>query len=206
LSGGEKARVALAKVIAAKGNFLMLDEPTNHLDMHSVQMLIDALNKYEGTLIFVSHDRYFIQQTANKIWEIVDGKIKEFIGSYDEWVVFQAERKLKEQAQKQAAPAKPVEKAVAPKAPVNEQDQQRYKKEHQQKTKELQRLEQDLEKLLAEKLSLESKMSDPNVYANQEAYKQLDADYQAITIKIGPMQTKQDQLVELLMELEEKIG
>ena len=206
LSGGEKARVALAKVIAAKGNFLMLDEPTNHLDMHSVQMLIDALNKYEGTLIFVSHDRYFIQQTANKIWEIVNGEIKEFIGSYDEWVVFQAERKLKEQAQKQAAPAKPVEKTVIPKAPVNDQDQQRYKKEHQQKTKELQRLEQDLEKLLSEKSNLESKMSDPNVYANQEAYKQLDADYQAITNKIGPMQTKQDQLVELLMELEEKIG
>ena len=88
----------------------------------------------------------------------------------------------------------------------NDQDQQRYKKEHQQKTKELQRLEQDLEKLLAEKSSLEAKMSDSNVYANQEAYKQLDADYQAITNKIGPMQTKQDQLVELLMELEEKIS
>ncbi|HET9429621.1 MAG TPA: ABC-F family ATP-binding cassette domain-containing protein, partial [Chitinophagaceae bacterium] len=70
LSGGEKARVALAKTIVSKANFLMLDEPTNHLDMHSCDLLIDALNKYEGSLILVSHDRYFISKTANKIWEI----------------------------------------------------------------------------------------------------------------------------------------
>ena len=80
LSGGEKARVALAKTIAAKANFLMLDEPTNHLDMQSVEMLIEALNKYTGTLILVSHDRYFISKTANKIWNIEEGQIKEFKG------------------------------------------------------------------------------------------------------------------------------
>jgi ATP-binding cassette, subfamily F, member 3 len=67
LSGGEKARVALAKVIASKANFLMLDEPTNHLDMHSVELLVESLNKYEGTIIFVSHDRYFVQNIATKI-------------------------------------------------------------------------------------------------------------------------------------------
>jgi ATP-binding cassette subfamily F protein 3 len=98
LSGGEKARVALAKVIAAKGNFLMLDEPTNHLDMQSVEMLIEALNKYQGTLIFVSHDRYFIQQTANKIWYIEDNKIKEFVGGYEEWVQWEEDRKKREQS------------------------------------------------------------------------------------------------------------
>src|SRR5204863_5785779 len=80
LSGGEKARVALAKTIASKANFLMLDEPTNHLDIHSVDLLVEALNKYEGSLILVSHDRYFISRLANKIWEIVDHKIKEFKG------------------------------------------------------------------------------------------------------------------------------
>jgi ATP-binding cassette subfamily F protein 3 len=86
LSGGEKARVALAKTIVSKANFLMLDEPTNHLDMHSCDLLIEALNKYEGTMILVSHDRYFVSKTANKIWEIVDHEIKEFKGGYEEWV------------------------------------------------------------------------------------------------------------------------
>ncbi|MGH2553054.1 MAG: ribosomal protection-like ABC-F family protein, partial [Chitinophagaceae bacterium] len=86
LSGGEKARVALAKTIISKANFLMLDEPTNHLDMHSCELLIEALNKYMGTFILVSHDRYFISKTANKIWEIDNHKIKEFKGGYEEWV------------------------------------------------------------------------------------------------------------------------
>ncbi len=85
LSGGEKARVALAKTIISKANFLMLDEPTNHLDLHSVELLIEALNKYEGSLIFVSHDRYFVSKVANTIWEIDDHKIKSFAGGYEEW-------------------------------------------------------------------------------------------------------------------------
>ena len=88
LSGGEKARVALAKTIVSKANFLMLDEPTNHLDMHSCDLLIESLNKYEGTMILVSHDRYFVSKTANKIWEIVDHEIKEFKGGYEEWVAW----------------------------------------------------------------------------------------------------------------------
>src|SRR5438094_212793 len=86
LSGGEKARVALAKTIISKANFLLLDEPTNHLDMHSSDLLVESLNKYEGSYILVSHDRYFISKTANKIWEIIDHKIKEFKGGYEEYV------------------------------------------------------------------------------------------------------------------------
>ena len=96
LSGGEKARVALAKTIVSKANFLLLDEPTNHLDIHSVDLLIEALNKYEGSYILVSHDRYFVNQTANKIWEIEDYKIREFVGTYDEWERWKQERKSAE--------------------------------------------------------------------------------------------------------------
>jgi ATP-binding cassette subfamily F protein 3 len=96
LSGGEKARIALAKTIVSKANFLMLDEPTNHLDMHSVELLAGALNKYQGSYILVSHDRYFISQTANKIWEIVDHKIKEFKGTYQEWVEWNERMAAKE--------------------------------------------------------------------------------------------------------------
>ncbi len=91
LSGGEKARVALAKVITSRANFLLLDEPTNHLDLHSCELLIEALHKYEGTIILVSHDRYFISKTANKIWEIENGVVKEFKGGYDEWVSWKNE-------------------------------------------------------------------------------------------------------------------
>ena len=96
LSGGEKARVALAKTIVSKANFLLLDEPTNHLDIHSVDLLIEALNKYEGSYILVSHDRYFVNQTANKIWEIEDYKIREFVGTYNEWERWKQERKSAE--------------------------------------------------------------------------------------------------------------
>jgi ATP-binding cassette, subfamily F, member 3 len=100
LSGGEKARVALAKTITSKANFLLLDEPTNHLDMHSNELLIDALNRYEGSFMLVSHDRYFIAKTANKIWEIIDHKIREFKGTYEEYVEWK-ERKEKESREKE---------------------------------------------------------------------------------------------------------
>jgi ATP-binding cassette, subfamily F, member 3 len=113
LSGGEKARVALAKTIVSKANFLMLDEPTNHLDMHSCDLLIDALKKYEGSLILVSHDRYFISKTANKIWEIVDREIKEFKGGYEEWVAWK-ERMAKQAASARASAAEGATPAKAP--------------------------------------------------------------------------------------------
>ncbi|HTB24733.1 MAG TPA: ABC-F family ATP-binding cassette domain-containing protein, partial [Puia sp.] len=111
LSGGEKARVALAKTIAGKANFLLLDEPTNHLDIHSCELLAEALNKYEGSYILVSHDRFFISKTANKIWEIENGKIKEFKGTYDEWV---------EWNKRMAAQAKPVQNKQKTESPIPE--------------------------------------------------------------------------------------
>ncbi len=86
LSGGEKARVALAKTIVSKANFLILDEPTNHLDMLSIDLMIESLKRYQGSLVLVSHDRHFISRTANKIWEIDNLEIREFSGNYDEWV------------------------------------------------------------------------------------------------------------------------
>ena len=85
LSGGEKARLSLAKTLAQAPNFLLLDEPTNHLDIEAIEILTQALNAYEGTLIIVSHDRYFVQGIANKIWYLEDHKIKEYPGNYDEY-------------------------------------------------------------------------------------------------------------------------
>src|SRR4029079_10091675 len=94
LSGGEKARVALAKTILSKANFLLLDEPTNHLDIHSTELLVDAVTRYGGSYILVSHDRYFISKTANKIWEIIDHEIKEFKGGYEEYVAWKERMKM----------------------------------------------------------------------------------------------------------------
>lgn len=209
LSGGEKARVALAKVIAAKANFLMLDEPTNHLDMQSVEMLIEALNKYEGTFILVSHDRYFISQTANKIWEIIDGQIKEFIGTYDEWLTFKLEREKREQAAKvPAAEVKKAEKAAAPKPQPqrNEDELRNLRKEYQKQQKAFQKLEEDLNKVKAEVAGLEAQLADPAVYADKDHFLKLDEAYKSNAQKLQSLNKQYDDAFEKMMELEEKIG
>ena len=86
LSGGERGRVSLAKLMLSKSNLLILDEPTNHLDMDSKQMLEEALNEYDGTLLYVSHDRYFVNRTANMILELSDGKLIKYLGNYDDYI------------------------------------------------------------------------------------------------------------------------
>lgn len=86
LSGGEKSRVALAKTLISEANFLLLDEPTNHLDVLSISILMQALRQYEGAFLLVSHDRRFISQVANKIWWIENKKIKEYPGTYEEYI------------------------------------------------------------------------------------------------------------------------
>ncbi|MCL2873557.1 MAG: ABC-F family ATP-binding cassette domain-containing protein [Defluviitaleaceae bacterium] len=86
LSGGEQGRLSLAKIIQSGGNFLILDEPTNHLDIYSKEILEQALKNYTGTILYISHDRYFINSTATKILELADGEIKEYLGNYDYYV------------------------------------------------------------------------------------------------------------------------
>ena len=83
LSGGEKGRVSLAKLMLSEANFLILDEPTNHLDITSKEILEEALNNYSGTVLYVSHDRYFINQTASRILELVNQTFVNYIGNYD---------------------------------------------------------------------------------------------------------------------------
>lgn len=87
LSGGEKGRVSLAKLMLSKGNFLILDEPTNHLDITSKEILEDAINAYEGTVLYVSHDRYFINRTADRIIELSDDTVTGYLGDYDYYVL-----------------------------------------------------------------------------------------------------------------------
>ena len=83
LSGGEKGRVSLAKLMLSEANFLILDEPTNHLDITSKEILEEALSNYEGTVLYVSHDRYFINKTATRILDLTNQKLVNYIGNYD---------------------------------------------------------------------------------------------------------------------------
>jgi ATP-binding cassette subfamily F protein 3 len=86
LSGGERNRYALARMLLAPSNFLLLDEPTNHLDMRAKDVLLDSLSKYNGTVVFVSHDRYFIDKLATRIFEIEDGHVHVYPGNYEDYL------------------------------------------------------------------------------------------------------------------------
>ncbi len=213
LSGGEKARVALAKTIVSKANFLMLDEPTNHLDMHSVELLIEALNKYEGSIVLVSHDRYFISRIANKIWEIEDHKIVEFKGSYAEWEEWKARREAeRSKALKAAEPTKaPVEK----KTPVKEQAQvqqpapnthidKELKKEYQKHKNRFVQLEEKIAQLSKQKIELEAAMAAPESYNNKDKFQQTETAYNKVTAELSTLNKEYEVVFEKVMELEEK--
>ena len=181
LSGGEKARVALTKTIISKANFLMLDEPTNHLDMATVELLAEALTKYDGSIILVSHDRYFISKTANKIWEIEDEKIIEFKGDYNEWVQWKERMAKQKQNQPEAIkakqePVKPINviEPVKHTGPIDKDVQ----KQIQKLQKVIAQLEQNIETLNKEKAAIEIEMADPSIYSDANKLKQIEKSYQ----------------------------
>lgn len=212
LSGGEKARVALAKTIVSKANFLLLDEPTNHLDMHSVELLAEALNKYQGSYILVSHDRYFISKTANKIWEIVDHKIKEFKGTYDEWAEWN-ERMAKIEAEKKSENGKIKAETVskeevkpvpaAREKPVNNTPVNReLQRELQKQQRQLLTFEEDISKASAEKVRLEQALAAPENYADKKKFVTVEADYKKAKEKLQRLNKEYETLFEKVMELE----
>jgi len=206
LSGGEKARVALAKTIVSKANFLLLDEPTNHLDIHSVDLLIEALNKYEGSYLLVSHDRYFVNQTANKIWEIEDYKIKEFVGTYDEWERWKQERKTAEiessKKKEIAIEKKPdiiVEKKVNNTSPNKD-----FQKELQKTQRLFQQLEEKIAKLNKEKTALEADLALPEIYLEKQKFLTVENKYKENSSQLQKANAEYEKLFEKIMELEEK--
>jgi len=202
LSGGEKARVALAKTIASKANFLMLDEPTNHLDIHSVDLLADSLIKYEGSIVLVSHDRYFISKLANKIWEIDDHKIVEFKGTYAEWEDWK-ERRLKAEAEAKKT-AKPEEKVAAKPAPKPEPKpiSNDAKKELQRVKTDFKKLEDKLATLNKNKTELENALADPDVYGDKNKFVQAEANYNKAAKELADANAEYEVLFEKIMELE----
>ncbi len=234
LSGGEKARVALAKVIVSKANFLMLDEPTNHLDMHSCDLLIEALDKYEGSIILVSHDRYFVSKTANKIWEIIDHEIKEFKGGYEEWVAWK-ERMAKQEAdskkgtrdkvqgtKEKGQGAKDHEQGTGHKVPGTRNKEQvtktalpihkgsataidkDTKKELQKIQRQFQQLEERIAMMSKQKVALETSLTDPATYSDKSKFLQAEAAYKKAGAELAQLNTEYEILFEKILELEQK--
>jgi ATP-binding cassette, subfamily F, member 3 len=201
LSGGEKARVALAKTIASKANFLMLDEPTNHLDIHSVDLLVEALNKYEGTIILVSHDRYFISRIANKIWEIEDHKILEFKGSYAEWEDWKERRekaKLAEKKVEKVEKVERVEKVVKVEKPLDNTTA----KEAEKVKKEFNSLEGKIADLNKKKIALEAELGAPEIYSDNAKFVQTETAYKNINAELATANALYEVLFEKMMELD----
>jgi ATP-binding cassette subfamily F protein 3 len=211
LSGGEKARVALTKTIISKANFLMLDEPTNHLDMVTVELLAEALTKYDGTIILVSHDRYFISKTANKIWEIEDEKIIEFKGDYKEWLEWK-ERMAKQKAQL-AEPTKTTNKDTRKQgkqeaAVVADVKPQAIDKDLQKQIQKLQKaiaqIEHNIATLHTEKAAIELEMANPAIYADPAKMHVIEKSYQDKNALIRSMNKEYDIAFNDLLILESK--
>ncbi len=199
LSGGERARVALAKTITSKANFLMLDEPTNHLDIHSVDLLVEALNKYEGSLILVSHDRYFISRLANKIWEIDDHQIIEFKGSYAEWEDWK-QRRVAEQKNKKTETEPPKE---VKKQPENKTPNQDQKKELQQLKSKFKKLEEKIAKQQKETHRLEQALSNPEIYAETQKFTTAENLYKNAQKELEKLNGEYEGIFEQIMKIED---
>lgn len=163
LSGGEKARLALAKLMMQKANFLILDEPTNHLDIDSKEVLEAALMDYPGTILFVSHDRYFISRITDQVAEMSEDGINIYLGDYDYYLEKKEEERELARLEEQSE-AKQTS-AANRRSYEEEKRLQREKRKRERKIKEL---EQQIEDKEAEIISLEEEMTKPEIYGNHE--------------------------------------
>ncbi len=200
LSGGEKARVALAKTLVSEANFLLLDEPTNHLDIDSIEVIIEALKSYEGTLIFVSHNRYFIEKLANKVWWIQDEDVREYPGTYKEYL-FKLENEgftSETRKRKKAKPTASIED--------NSKNSWRQKDEKAEELKKLQKkLDQKEEQLTNAKKHLtevEAKLADAANLTPSDL-EQLSKEHSSTNNTIQSVTEEYDTLLESIMELED---
>ena len=212
LSGGEKTRVALLQLLLRPVNLLILDEPTNHLDMHSKDVLLSALKDFGGTVIFVSHDRGFIQDLATRVLELTPGKFRNFkgdyeyymqrladeeagiVGNYDAGTVHSNPNAVNKAAAKinagQASPSSAQsssnqsEKSAGA---LNWEEQKKLEAERRKKEKEVARLEDEIAKVEGEISDLQNKMSDPAVYSNGEKAKAVQAEITSLEAKLDEL-------------------
>ena len=196
LSGGEKSRVALAKTLISEANFLLLDEPTNHLDMVSVNILIQALEQYEGTFIVISHDRYFVENVATKIWFIEDYQLKEYPGTYAEYEQWQEDR---EKAAKKAglpspSAAKPTPKPEPKAEPVSAKTPSPDQKKA---LRELTEVEANIDKLEKEMAIYEKQLADPKIYQNTAQLKDATTKFEQVKKELARLNDRWEILAEM---------
>jgi ATP-binding cassette subfamily F protein 3 len=196
LSGGERARVALARLCIAPGNLLLMDEPTNHLDLASSESLAESLASYDGTLVFVSHNRSLIRRLATRIWNVEDGHVETYPGTLDEYLYSMAERRRGVAADGDgSAPRRDTKGAVPqPVARPKEDDRVRKRREAEARQKrnaklgplekQVAQLEERISVLEAEQKVRSAELSDPTVYDDAARRNKLLADYQSAADKL----------------------
>lgn len=182
LSGGQRARLTLTVLSMEHNNFLLMDEPTNHLDLDAKEVLEKALADYDGTLLFVSHDRYFINELANKIVVAKDGQAKIYEGNY----IYYLNEKAKEEAaaQETAAQEAPTIKAVSENK-LSYQEQKKRDSEKRKLERQVAQAEKDLEELEAKEQEIQEAMADPAIAADFSKLGPLQEDLTAVQEKIS---------------------
>ncbi len=186
LSGGEKSRVALAKILLQASNLLIMDEPTNHLDMRSKEMLIDSLEYYDGTLLIVSHDRYFLDSLVNKVVEIKGGALQLHLGTYAEYLE-KAEKAIEAERQQEIA-AKQKNQSTAAKTTEKEKEQAKKSAASKKNKKKIDEIEQKINRLEQKKESIETIMATEDFYkkSKEENAKVLDG-YHALCNELNAL-------------------
>ena len=185
LSGGEKARLALSKLMMQKANLLILDEPTNHLDLDSKLVLENALIDYPGTLLFVSHDRYFINRIADKVIEMGPEGTIEYLGDYDYYV--QKKQEQAELAELENKPAVPANQQTVEKSSY--QEDKEMKKQNRKRQRRIEELESAIETLEEEIADFNEQLCDPDVYQDHQRTLEIQE-------KLTATETKMEELME----------
>lgn len=196
LSGGEKARLALAKLMVQKANFLILDEPTNHLDLDSKQVLENALISYPGTLLFVSHDRYFINRVTNKVIELSAEGTTEFLGDYDYYVEKKAE--MEERRELEAANMA-EELSVGKSVKTSYIQDKEQKKLLRQRKRRIEEIEERIAEVEAQLEQNEELLCDPVIYQNHEESQRLNSENQTFQQELSTLMEEWEEL-QLIIE------